>query len=318
MSSFSMKLKNELLSLSSSDESLKAMLEGLLQVNGTINLSSTGLFLEFKSKNEQISQTVAGLIKHFYNLDSIMLKTKEIRLNKDDVYVTELHQNANIVLSDLKVLQAKEDSSYNLKKELSSDEAKIGYLRGAFLAAGSINDPKTHTYHLEIQTFSTLIAYNLRDLMNTFNLGSKISKNRRGYIVYCKSADKIADFIRILGASDQLFYFEDLRIERDLSNSINRVMNCEIANQKKATVAALRQLDEIAVVEKFYGERLKNTLKEICVLRKKYPEDSLLELSTRSVEEFNKSISKSAINHRLREIHELYLSIKSNQEKNNS
>src|SRR5574344_1428768 len=107
MPSFSMKLKNELLSLSSSDESLKAMLEGLLQVNGTINLSSTGLFLEFKSKNEQISQTVAGLIKHFYNLDSIMLKTKEVRLNKDDVYVTELHQNANIVLSDLKVLQSK-------------------------------------------------------------------------------------------------------------------------------------------------------------------------------------------------------------------
>lgn len=309
--SFAMKLKDELTALTLEKNEEKILLMGMLQVNASIGFSSNGLYLEFKTKNESVASKVYDLIFKFYNLEPSLLKSKEVRLKKEDIFFTRLERNALVVLEDLKVLQAKEDSQYNLKKELDNIEDRIAYIRGAFLASGSLNDPTSNTYHLEIQTFSPNVAYNLRDLMNTFNLNSKISKNRRGYIVYLKSADKIGDFIRILGSQEGLFQFEDHRIEKDLSNSINRVMNCEIANEKKTINAAKRQLEEIEVVKKYYGERLKKSLLEASILREKHKEDNLNELSNQSVNDIGKFISRSALNHRFREIHELYLEITS-------
>lgn len=315
MPSFAMKIKDELTSLEISKEEERAMLEGMLQVNASINFSSNGMFLEFKSKNEKVASKVYDLIIKFYSLEPIFLKTKEVRLNKEDIYYTKLEQNAFYVLNDLKVLQAKNDTSYSVKKELQTDEERLSYIKGAFLACGSINDPQSNTYHLEIQTFSSIVAYNLRDLMNMYNLGAKISENRRGFIVYIKSADKIGDFLRILGSNESLFYFEDYRIEKDLSNSINRVMNCEIANERKSMEAAKRQVEEIEVVKKHYGGRLKKTLEEVSILRLNHKEASLNELSDLSLEEVGSSISKSALNHRFRELHDLYIEI---IEKNNA
>src|SRR5574344_1669387 len=158
MESFSMKLKNELVGIEASDEALKGMHEGMLQISGTINISASGLYLEFKTKSEKVANELLFLIKYFYKAEAVLLKTKELRLNKDDVYLVRLFQNASFILNDLKVMQAKNDTSYSLKKDLTSDEMKIGYLRGAFLSSGSINDPEAMIYHLEIQTFNTIIA----------------------------------------------------------------------------------------------------------------------------------------------------------------
>src|SRR5574344_363612 len=98
MPSFSMNLKNELASVNSSDDLNLGLLKGLLQVNGSINLSSTGLFLEFKTKNELVAQKLIDLIKQYYKVDSVLIKTKEVRLNKDDIYLVRLFQNANYVI----------------------------------------------------------------------------------------------------------------------------------------------------------------------------------------------------------------------------
>ena len=317
MSSFSMLLKDELVSLDQSDSELKAMLMGLLQVNASINFSSSGLYLDFKSKNEKVAMEVYNLIKKFYQLEPTFLMTKEVRLNKEDIYYTRLEQSAHYVLNDLNIIKAKESKEYNLKKELQTEEERLAYLRGAFLACGSVNDPSSNTYHLEIQTFSANVAYILRDLMNSYSLNAKISKNRRGYIVYLKSSEKIGDFIRILGSTEGLFKFEDERIEKDISNSINRVMNCEIANEKKTQLASKRQLKEIEVVSSYYGTRLKPTLIEALTLRLNHPEENLNELASFSQEELGKSISKSALNHRFREIHNLYEEILEKRSKNN-
>ncbi len=317
MPSFSMKLKDELVDIALNDEEEKAMLMGLMQINGSINLSSSGLYLEFRSKNLKVAKKVEDSIKKFYSIEPLFKEEKELRLNKDNVYSVLIEQNATIPLLDLKIMAAKEDSTYNLKKELIKDNLRLSYIKGAFLACGSVNDPQTLTYHMEIQTFNTLTAYNLRDLLNVYNLQAKVSKNRRGYIVYLKSADKIADFIRILGSSESLFYFEDYRIERDLSNSINRVMNCEIANEKKATAAAIRQMKEIETVKAYYKERLPKSIREAIVLREKNQDSTLQELSDKSPDEFNKTISKSALNHRYRAVHKLYTEIIEKREKYN-
>ena len=310
MPTFAMELKDELTALEMDSKYEKTMLMGMLQVNASINFSSTGLYIDFKSKNEKVANKVFDLIKKNYPVEPILLKTKETKLKKEDIFHTRLEQNAYVVLNDLNVFRAKEDSSYNLKKELESNEEKLAYIRGAFLACGSINDPKSNTYHMEIQAFSPLVAYNLRDLINSFGINSKISENRRGYIIYLKNANGIADFLRIIGSTEGLFYFEDNRIEKDLSNSINRVMNCEIANAKKTQETAKRQIEEIEVVMKYYGERLKQTLVDASKLRLEYKEESLKELEELSYDFLGKTITKSALNHRFREIHNLYLDIK--------
>ncbi len=310
MSTFAMSLKDELSAISLDDHLEKILLMGMLQVNASLNFSTNGLYIDFKSKNENAAIKVFDLIKKHYPVEPILLKTKETKLKKEDIFYTRLEQNAFHVLSDLNVLRAKEDSQYSLKKELETNEERIAYIRGAFLSTGSINDPKSNTYHMEIQTFSSLVAYNLRDLINSFGLNSKISENRRGYIVYLKSANSIADFLRLIGSTDGLFYFEDNRIEKDLANSINRVMNCEIANAKKTQETARRQIEEIEVVRKYYKDRLKPTLEDAARLRLEYKEESLKELEDLSYSFLGKTITKSALNHRFREIHNLYLEIK--------
>ena len=307
MPSFSYCVKDELVSLDEANK--KEFLKGIFQVNASINLSSTGLSLEYKTKNENIAIKIKEIVKEIYKVDSVISSYKEAKLNKDMVYLLQINQNANFIIRDLKLMQAKGDTQYSLKKDIVSDEERISYLKGSFVSTGSVNDPQTFTYHLEIQAFNTIVASNIRDLMNSFNLNAKVSQNRRGYIVYIKSAEAISDFLRLIGASNAYLYFENLRIEKDLSNSINRVINCEIANQKKVEESSKRQLMEIEEVLEYYKDDIPKSAMEALILRKENPDDSLQELSNKSDKRFGHLISRSAMNHRLKAIHELYLSI---------
>jgi hypothetical protein len=188
-----------------------------------------------------------------------------------------------------------------IKKEC----CKKAYLRGAFLAGGSINSPETSSYHLEIQTFSQKQAEILQKLGNEFGLNAKVAQNKRGFIMYMKDAERISDFLRVTGATNQLFVYEDSRIKRDFLNSINRVINCDIANEKKAMDAANRQLKHIETIEALGNEEITKSLKEAIFLRKTYPEATLLELASISGTHFPEPISKSALNHRFRAIKDL-------------
>jgi DNA-binding protein WhiA len=183
---------------------------------------------------------------------------------------------------------------------------KRSFLRGVFLASGSINSPKSSSYHLEIHSFRESDAINITDLLNFFNLNAKTLKRKRGFISYIKESEKIADFLRVSGAISSLFEFEDERIKRDFVNSITRVMNMDIANQNKTLNAANNQLRSISILENMTDlSKLPKSMKEAIDLRKKYPESSLNELSDYSDDMFNKIISKSALNHRFRNIKEL-------------
>ena len=129
---------------------------------------------------------------------------------------------------------------------MKSREGAMSYLRGAFLAGGSVNNPETSRYHLEI--YSTYEDHNLdlAKLMNQyFYLNAKTTKRRRGYITYLKEAEKIGDFLHIIGALNAMLSFEDLRIMRDMRNSVNRLVNCDTANMKKTATAAAKQVEDI-------------------------------------------------------------------------
>ncbi|HRX91610.1 MAG TPA: DNA-binding protein WhiA [Candidatus Izemoplasmatales bacterium] len=302
--SFSTDVKTELASLKHLDCCNKAELSAIFHVGGSLERSSEGTTVLFQTTNIAVVRRVIGLLKQLYPDSAYtLIDKKQARFGKRDIFLFRIEPPADQILSDLSLTDTRGLFSHNIDKTLIRKECcRKAYLAGAFLAGGSINNPDTATYHLEIQTFSKEEAENLCELANGFGLNAKTAENRRGSIVYVKEAEKIADFLRVSGATNSLFVFEDNRIKRDFKNSINRVINCDIANEKKAIEAAKKQLEYIEIIEKSRPNDLPEGIKQAIFLRKKYPESTLLELSYAAEEHFGYRISKSALNHRFRAI----------------
>jgi DNA-binding protein WhiA len=175
------------------------------------------------------------------------------------------------------------------------------YLRGVFLGAGTISDPEK-AYHLEIVCNSEVLGNDVRKLINSFGLNSKLTVRKKKYVVYIKEAEKIIDFLNILGAHGQLLELENIRIMKDLRNKTNRISNCDSANLDKMINASARQLENIKLIDETRGiASLPDKLYETAVLRLENPEASLAELA----EMLNPPLKKSGINHRLKKIEEI-------------
>jgi cell division protein WhiA len=304
--SFSTQIKTELQSLKHLNCCNKAELSALLHVGGSIEKSSEGLSLVFQTTNNAVVRRFMTLIKSLYEIDLTLIKKQEKKLRKHDLFVIKIYDKVDFLLTDLSLINDNAIFFQDLEERIIEKECcKKAYLRGAFLASGSINSPKTSAYHMEIQAFSEAQAHVIKKIADEFMLNAKVAKNKRGYIAYIKEAEKIADFLRVIGANNSLFDFEDSRIKRDFKNSINRVINCDIANEKKALEAAKKQLEYIEIIESKVNKNISKSMKEAIFLRKKYPEATLLELSYASKEHFEKQISKSALNHRFRAIKDL-------------
>jgi hypothetical protein len=278
----------------------------MFHIGGSIELNRDGLHLIFQSTNLAVIRRVITLSKSLFGIELTLISKKQPKLQKRDLFFVQITERLDQILSALSLLNQSGMFFLDLDPELIREECdKRAYLRGAFLAGGSMNSPDTATYHLEIQTFSERQSQIICDLANEFSLNAKITKNRRGIIVYIKEAEKIADFLRVVDAPNSLFTFEDSRIKRDFRNSINRVINCDIANEKKALDAATNQLDYIAIVEKHVQGQLPKGVEEVIRLRKEYPDATLNELSRLSAGLVGTTISKSALNHRFRALKDL-------------
>lgn len=302
--SFASNVKSELLTLKADNCCKLAELSALLRIHGSVNLSSNGLRVEFHTTNLQIARTVITNIKKLYKIEVDIMSKKQMKLNKNDIYIVIVTNKAEKIINELSLMISNEHIID--EPMLIKECCKRSFLRGAFLASGSINSPKSSSYHLEIGTTDEIFAGGLVELMGYFNLNAKFIKRKKGYIVYIKESEKISDFLRVAGAINALFEFEDERIKRDFVNSITRVMNMEIANQNKTLDAANKQLRSISVLENMMNvTKLPKSMREAIELRKDYPESSLNELSDISTEIFNKTISKSALNHRFRNINDL-------------
>ena len=185
---------------------------------------------------------------------------------------------------------------------MGNSQKMRSYLRGAFMASGSVNNPETSRYHLEI--YSTYEEHNqdICDMLNYYDLNARTLERRNGYISYLKGAEHIADFLTLIGATNSMLKFEDVRIVRDMRNSVNRIVNCETANMNKMIDAASKQIENIEFIEARVGlSALPEKLQEIAHLRIENPEVSLKELGEMVP---SGVISKSGINHRIRKINE--------------
>jgi DNA-binding protein WhiA len=310
--SFASETKKELTGLELKQCCSKSELSALIRMNGSLSFSSRKLVVDIQTENAAIARRIYTLIKRNYEVRVELLVRKKMRLKKNNVYIVRLNENARGILEDLKILGEGFAFVHDISPELIKKKCcKRSYLRGAFLAGGSVNNPETSSYHLEI--FSLYQEHNesLCELMNSFGLNSKTLERKKGYITYLKEAEKITDFLNIIGAHNALMRFEDVRIVRDMRNSVNRLVNCETANLNKTVGAALRQVENIRFIDKTVGlHTLPDKLREIAELRVNYQDITLKELGEMLG---GGNISKSGINHRLRKIDEIAEKLRAGQ-----
>lgn len=303
--SFASETKKELTMLEVDDCCAKSELAALIRMNGVISLSSEKATLDVATENAAIARRIYSLIKRLYKDVHVgVIVRKKMRLKKNNVYIVRVSKDAKMVLTSLQIMTEDYMFTRSIPEEFTRKKCcKRSYLRGAFLAGGSVNNPQTSSYHLEV--FSLYEEHNeaLRDLMNTFGLNVKTLERKKGFITYLKEGEKITEFLNIIGAHQALLRFEDVRIVKDMRNSVNRLVNCETANLNKTIGAAIRQVENIRYIDKAIGlEALPNKLQEIARLRMKHQDVTLKELGEMLEGE---KISKSGINHRLRKIDEI-------------
>ena len=301
--SYTTSIKNEIAFLEKFKSETIAELSGFIRNNGYID--NNKLFLT--TENKKIMENLVSTIKKIYEIKVEVETKKNLNFSKNDLYLIIINERINFILKDL--------GFYNNDLEyldtppeyiVGANEEIRAYLRGVFLSQGSINDPKTSRYHMEILISKPKEAVFVQKLLNIFDLNAKILNRDKGYMIYIKEAEKISDFIKIIGATKAVLYFEDIRIYHDKKNRTNRLNNCEQANIDKVVNAAIVQLKNIKELEDNLAlELLDDKTKEALYYRKKYPEASLKELSEIISVETGNKITKSGLNHRFRKINEL-------------
>ena len=233
-------------------------------------------FLSFESENEELVRKYFTLAKKTYN----------IKTSISDVEEREI--TGNLFHEDLSV-----KNSY-----LQNSCCKRAFIRGAFLTSGSMSDPGK-AYHFEIVCNREDRAEQLRDIMNSFGMEAKIVSRKRSYVVYLKEGEQIVDILNIMEAPVALMNLENIRILKEMRNSVNRQVNCETANIHKTVSAAVKQIEDIEYLREKVGlEHLPLPLREMAYVRLEHPDAPLKELGTYLVP----AVGKSGVNHRLRKL----------------
>ena len=255
MVSYASDVKKELTSLPVHPEHAKAELAAFLRMNGVLSLHDHQFSLDITTENPAIARRIFSLIKTAYGIEPLLIVSKKMKLKKNYQYLVRLQKQVHEILTDLEIFDNNNGLITGIpEKIMSSEQRAMSYLRGAFLASGSVNNPETSRYHLEIYSLYEDHNQDLLKLMNNFfYLNAKETRRRSGYIVYLKEAEKIGDFLHIVGAVNAMLAFEDLRIMRDMRNSVNRLVNCDTANLKKTANAAAKQVEDIQLIEEKFG-----------------------------------------------------------------
>ena len=301
--SFTTTIKEEISRIPNTRSESIAELSGFFRNNGTC----TDTTIDLVTENATVAKRIYQLIKDLYDITCEVENRKSLNFSKNNLYLIMINEKVNFILKDLSIINENGDFLDTPNEFIVDSEDEIrAYLRGAFLAKGSINDPKTARYHLELLIEELEEAKFISNLLNSFDLNSKILSRDKGYMVYIKESEKIGDFLRIINANQAVLYYEDIRIYRDHKNMTNRLNNCEQANIDKVVETATKQIEDIEYLKENLGiELLDEKTKEAIEYRLKYPESSLLELSEIISYETGKPITKSGLNHRFRKVREL-------------
>lgn len=314
MLSFSREVKEEIVFNEFEPSCQKALLCALIKVVGTLSLNQSGLSLTIRTENAKIASKAHKILKELYQPHIEFMVSRKMKLKKNNVYILKISK-AREILDDLHFMEGLSFNQFPDKRILTKDDDIRAYLAGVFLSCGSVNNPDTSNYHLEMSINDEDYAEFIAGLMNKYELNAKIIKRRNKYIVYLKSAEKIGDFLRAIGASQSVMNFEMTRIDRSMANTVNRWNNCDIANEMKAMSASKQQIEDIAyVMDKAGLEILDAKTREVALIRLENPELTLNELAEVYLMKTGQAISKSGLHHRFAKIKNEALKLKSMEE----
>lgn len=309
--SFASDMKNELTRIEVDEANAKAELSALIRMNGALSLANQQFVINVQTENATTARRIYSLIKKVFGVEVELLVRKKMKLKKNNIYICRIKSQSRDILNDLGILKDGVFTREIDESMIQDDEMKRSYLRGAFLAGGSVNNPETSSYHLEIFSLYEDHSEGLTQLMNNYELNAKHLERKKGSIAYLKEAEKISDFLSLIGGFQALLKFEDVRIVRDMRNSVNRLVNCETANLNKTVSAAMKQVESIQLIDEEIGlDNLPERLREIAKLRVEHQDVSLKELGEMMS---TGTISKSGVNHRLRKLNEMADKIRSGE-----
>ena len=281
--SFSGKVKDELTKkLPAARHCQLAELAGLFSYCGQIGVSADGFVtFGFATEREGIVRKGFTLLKKTFNIGD------DCRENDESFhdFLTKIGEPQKCINRLL----------------IKNSCCQRAFLRGAFLAVGSVSDP-AKGYHLEFVCESQETAELLKEVIGNFDIEAKIIIRRKNHVVYLKEGEAIVDLLNVIEAPNSLMEMENARIYKEVNNSVNRRVNCEMSNIRKIVGASARQVEDIIFLRDHYGlEKLPESLFQMAQVRLEYPEAPLSELG----EQLDPPVGKSGVNHRLRRLSEL-------------
>lgn len=314
--SYASETKNELARIEPEKKCcMLAEITGFMRFAGSVGLAGGGKFrLVMTTPNLAVVRHYKKLIKKYFDVD-IEIEVghseafaKSLKGSKAKEYIIRIdpENNSEMILREMGILMVREgmnaisDGIYD--GIVRTKCCRKAYLRGAFLAAGTVNNPE-NSYHYEIKTSSEILAKDLKRLINTFvDINARIVKRKAGYGVYIKARDQIADVLAIMGASQQYFDYQDVIIRKDTVTTTRKIEQLDLVNVDKAIRAAEKQITDIRKVEEKRGlDCLSPKLREVAEARLANPYLGIEELGR----VLDPPLSKSGVNNRLRRISEI-------------
>jgi DNA-binding protein WhiA len=284
---------------------VKAELSAIFHVAGSIHIAGQQkLSLSLATESAGVARRVVRLLKASYELESEVLVRQVEKLGKIHRYELMIANQPRLIdmLYDLGMLTRDHSLDGNIKPELLKKICcRASFLKGTFLAGGSVTDPQKKTYHLEMVTHNEEFANGLVYLMNLQGMKAKVGLRKDQYLAYLKDSTAIVRFLSIIDAHTAVIKLEEVKVIKGMRGEVNRIVNCETANLEKTLNAAWEQVETINELIRRTGLKgLPSNLQKTAELRLAYPEATLQELG----EYHSPPISKSAVNHRLRQIRE--------------
>jgi len=309
--SFSSTVKNELCRLENlNDCCLFSELAATLCLNGSASIvPGSGTNIRITTENAAFARRIYSNIRKLYGIYPEVTIRKSKKLKKHVSYMLFITTAiGSVKLLELAGVTVKADTEGQAPEIVLSGRNSLKYqccrkafLRGAFLAGGSISDPEK-TYHLELTSRTRLQAQQLSRILGTFKLKARIIMRKGSFVTYLKEGENIVDFLNIIGAHSALMELENVRILKGMRNTVNRIVNCETANLEKTVNASIRQVENIKYIAENIGfDTLPESLRDIAELRLEYNDANLVELG----QLLTPPIGKSGVNHRLRKLDQI-------------
>ncbi len=310
--SFSDDVKHELAHLELEKKGVhQAELAALLRMAGSILISSGKLAVKISVSHGDVARRVYRYIKEEYQFDS-EIRVKQNNLTKRKKYELFITPQSGVydLLENLGILDKTHSIKYKIADWIKADrDYERAYLRGIFLAGGSVNKPRAE-YHLELRCEHKTHAEDIMEIMKDFELDPHLTEHKKKQVIYLKKYDDIATMLNLMGAYNSLLELENAQVFKEIKNNVNRRVNFETANLDKTVKAAMEQIDDIELIEEEKGlDNLTASLREIAELRQENPYASLKELG----EMLEPKLSKSGVYNRIRRIKKIAEKIRSGQ-----